>query len=91
MAKDLAIPGLSLAWNGRQVVALRLAKIGRGGKRRQAESHLMVAEKIAAAVQVQMVMARTLLRGKGPAGASQVTRLYARKVAASCQRLSKSS
>ena len=44
---------MSLAWNVPQVMALRLAKIGRGGKRGKAESSLMVSEKLAAAVEAQ--------------------------------------
>ncbi len=79
--------GMSLAWNVPQVIGLRLAKIARGGKRGQAESHLMVTEKMAAAVQAQGIMARALMLGSAEKGAAAVTRLYSRKVAANKRRL----
>lgn len=81
--------GLSLAWNVPQVMALRLAKIGRGGKRGEAESQLMVTEKLAAMVQAQTIMARAILSGTPKRGSAAVTRLYSRKVAANKRRLSK--
>jgi len=84
-----ALAGLSLMMNVPVVMGLRLAKIGRGGRRAQAESHRMIAEKIAAGVQAQTIMARSLLTGSPEKGGSAVTRLYARKVAANKRRLSK--
>ena len=81
---------MSLAWNVPQVMALRLAKIGRGGKRAQAESSLMVSEKLAAAVEAQGMMARTLMSGSPKKGAAAITRMYSRKVAANKRRLGKS-
>jgi hypothetical protein len=81
--------GMSLAWNVPQVMALRLAKIGRGGKRGQSESHLMVTEKLAAAVQAQGMMARAFMMGAPEKGAAAVTRMYSRKVAANKRRLGK--
>jgi hypothetical protein len=84
------LSGLSLAWNVPQVMALRLAKIARGGKRGKAESHLMVGEKIATAVQAQAIMARSILAGSPEKGSSAVARFYARKVAANKHRLTKS-
>lgn len=83
------LAGLSLAWNVPQVMALRLAKIGRGGKRGQAESHLMVSEKITAGLQAQAIMARSWLTGSPEKGSNAVTKLYARKVAANKRRLGK--
>ncbi|MCB8873676.1 hypothetical protein [Acidisoma silvae] len=83
------LAGLSLAWTVPQVMTLRLAKIARGGKRGTAESQLMVSEKIAAAIEAQSIMARSLLMGQPEKGANAVTKLYARKVAANRRRLSK--
>jgi hypothetical protein len=80
---------MSLAWNVPQVMALRLAKIGRGGKRGQAESRLMLTEKLAAAAQAQGIMARALMSGSAEKGAAAVTRMYSRKVAANKRRLGK--
>jgi hypothetical protein len=81
--------GLSLAWTTPQVMALRLAKIARGGKRGAAESQLMVTEKIAAAATAQGIMARAIMTGSPAKGADAVTRFYARKVAANKRRLTK--
>jgi hypothetical protein len=83
------LAGLSLAWNVPQVMAVRLAKIARGGKRGQAESQLMVSEKIAAGLQAQAIMMRSLLTGSPDKGSRAVTRLYARKVSANKRRLTK--
>ncbi|GAB0113277.1 hypothetical protein [Acidisoma sp. C75] len=83
------LAGLSLAWNVPQVVALRLAKIARGGKPAKAESNLMVSEKIATALQAQAIMARSMLAGAPEKGSKAVTKLYARKVAANRRRLGK--
>ena len=80
---------MSLAWNVPQVMALRLAKIGRGGKRGKAESSLMVSEKLAAAVEAQGMMARALMSGSPEKGAAAITRMYSRKVAANKRRLGK--
>jgi hypothetical protein len=81
--------GMSLAWNVPQVMALRLAKIARGGKRGQAESRLMVTEKLAAMAQAQGIMARAMMSGSAEKGVDVVTRLYSRKVAANRRRLGK--
>jgi hypothetical protein len=81
--------GLGLAWTVPPVMGLRLAKIARGGKRGQAESRLMVTEKLAAAAQAQGIMARALMSGSAEKGAAAVTRMYSRKVAANLRRLSK--
>lgn len=88
-SSSAGLAGLSLAWNVPQVMALRLAKIARGGKRGQAESHLMISEKIGAAMQAQSIMLRSMLTGSPDKGSNAVTKLYARKVAANKRRLSK--
>jgi hypothetical protein len=84
-----AFAGMSLAWTVPPVMGLRLAKIARGGTRGKAESRLMVTEKLAAAAQAQGIMARALMSGSAEKGASAVTRMYSRKVAANLRRLSK--
>jgi hypothetical protein len=80
---------LSLIQNVPQVMALRLARIAHGGKRGQAESKLMISEKIAAGLQAQAIMARSWLTGSPEKGRDAVTKLYARKVAANKRRLGK--
>ena len=87
--KSAGLAGLGLAWTVPPVMGLRLAKIARGGKRGQAESRLMVTEKLAAAAQAQGIMARAMLFGSTEKGAAAVTRMYSRKVAANLRRLSK--
>jgi len=81
--------GLGLAWTVPPVMGLRIAKIARGGKKGEAESRLMVTEKLAAAAQAQGIMARAMMFGAAGKGADQVMRLFSRKVAANLRRLSK--
>jgi hypothetical protein len=81
--------GMSLAWTVPQVMALRIAKVARGGKRGQAESKLMVTEKLAAAAEAQGIMARALLAASPGRGAEAVLRLYNRRVTANKRRLGK--
>lgn len=87
-----ASPGLaamSLMMNVPQVMALRLAKIGRGGRGAPAEFSRMFTEKMQAAVKAQAILAQSLLAGRPTKGASRVVRLYAGKVASNRQRLSR--
>jgi len=49
----------------------------------------VTAEKLAAAVQAQSLMARAFMAGSPKKGAAAVTRMYSRKVAANRRRLGK--
>jgi hypothetical protein len=89
MARRKSLAGMSLAWNVPQVMALRLAKIARGGKRGQAEARLMVTEKLAASAQAQGIMALAMMSGSPEKGVDAVMRMYDRKVAANKRRLGK--
>ena len=69
-----------LAWEAQSVVALRLAKLARGGKAASRESQLMVAEKVKAAAETMYDVA------KG-GDARSIVRRYRRKVNANRKRL----
>jgi predicted nucleic acid-binding Zn ribbon protein len=73
---------LMLAVDANRVIGLRLAKLMLGGKGAQREATLMVAEKVAAAIEAG---------GKLMTGASgdDIVRLYRRRVASNAKRLSR--
>ncbi len=71
-----------LAAESQQVIWLRLAKLGAGGKRAQDEAELMVTEKMEAATDA----AERLMTGQSP---DSVVASYRRKVRANLRRLSK--
>ncbi|OYV53692.1 MAG: hypothetical protein B7Z78_01795 [Rhodospirillales bacterium 20-60-12] len=86
--------GMDLAWqmtrmtiDAQNVIALRLAKIAKGGKAGQAESILMVEEKLRTLGQSQMIALRAA--GTQDGGAARIAKLYGRKVAANRRRLSR--
>jgi hypothetical protein len=81
---------LRLAWDVPQVMALRLAKIGRGGAASHTESRRMVTEKVQAAAEAQILLWQAAVTGKPDKGAAAVTRLYRTRVAANKRRLKKS-
>ncbi len=70
-----------------QVIALRLAKLARGGTPANAETTRMVSEKMAAAVEAQQAAATALLTGKAAQIPARTVALYRRKVRANRKRL----
>lgn len=77
----------SLGWEAAAVIGLRSVKIAKGGIEAQRETELMVAEKVAAAVELQMAMMTGAL-GTNPASASRKALAhYRRKVRANARRL----
>jgi hypothetical protein len=78
MFKSLMMLGLE----ANQVIALRVMKLMRGGKRARREANLMVREKIDAAVKA----GASLMRG---ASGEEIVRQYRRRVAANAKRLGK--
>jgi hypothetical protein len=72
---------------GQQVIALRLAKLARGGASATAEATRMVSEKMAAAVEAQRAAATALLTGKAAQIPARIVALYRRKVRANRKRL----
>lgn len=78
----LGFDTVRLGLEAQTVVALRLAKLSRGGEAAQAEAQRMVTEKMEAAAEAAM----TLATG---GTAERVVRDYRRKVRANAQRLSR--
>jgi hypothetical protein len=75
-------PLMMLALEANNVIALRLMKLMRGGRAAKREAHLMVSEKIAAAVEASASLAT------GASG-HDVVRRYRQHVAANAKRLGK--
>lgn len=71
---------MMLAVEANGVIALRMMKLMRGGKRARREAQLMVSEKIGAAYEATA----SLMAG---ASGDQIVRRYRRKVAANAKRL----
>ena len=77
-----------LAADARSVVALRLARLARGGKRGRAEARRMVAEKVDALMDAQAAAAKAMLAGEqGPAIMKKTIGLYGRRVRSNRRRL----
>jgi hypothetical protein len=70
-----------------QVIALRLAKLARGGAAANAEANRMVSEKMAAAVEAQQAVATAMLTGKVAQIRRRTVALYRRKMRANRKRL----
>jgi hypothetical protein len=70
-----------------QVIALRLAKLARGGASATAETNRMVSEKMAAAVEAQQAAATAFLTGKTARIPARSVALYRRKMRANRKRL----
>jgi hypothetical protein len=70
-----------------QVIALRLAKLARGGASATAEANRMVGEKMAAAVEAQRAAATAMLTGKAAQIPARTVALYRRKMRANRKRL----
>jgi hypothetical protein len=73
---------MKLALESNRVIALRLAKLMRGGKGAQREAERMVSEKIQAAAKA----GASLMAG---ASSDQIVRQYRKRVAANAKRLSR--
>ena len=73
---------MMLAVEANGVIALRMMKLMRGGKRARREAERMVSEKIAAAMEASA----SLMAG---ASGDQIVHRYRRKVAANAKRLSR--
>ena len=71
---------MKLAMEVNQVIALRVMKLMRGGKRARREANLMVSEKIDAALKA----GASLMRG---ASSEEIIHQYRRRVAANAKRL----
>ncbi len=78
-----------LGFNANKVIALRLAKIARGGAAADAESRLMVDEKIKAAMDANMAAAQSVMTGQAHLAPKRALAVYKRKVRRNLRRLSK--
>lgn len=79
---SIGVESTMLAFESQQVVALRLLHLAAGGPSAVVESHRMVAEKVAAAMESAVRVAS----GQGP---DAIVSFYRRKVQANRRRLSR--
>ncbi len=79
-----------LAIEAQQVMAMRLAMLATGDPRAQREAMQMVTEKMAALATGNALMFRACAMGDAGRGATNVMRLYRRRVSANRRRLAKS-
>jgi hypothetical protein len=84
----LSVDIVRLGMESQGVVALRVMKLARGGFAAAEEAHLMVSEKIGAAVSAPLYVASDLL-APGPGAARRTTTTLLRKVRANRRRLSR--
>ena len=71
------------------VIAMRLAKIARGGAAADAEASRMVTEKILAGMGAQHQVVKSIMSGSAHHAQSKATQLYRRRVRANLKRLAK--
>ena len=77
-----------LAIEAQSVVALRLARLARGGKRGRAEAQRMVVEKAEALGEANAAAARSLVSGESPsASVDKALKIYSRRVKRNRRRL----
>jgi len=84
----LASQMATLSWEAQQVIALRMLRIGRGGRRGHRELRLMTAEKMKAFVEAQVALARSAPRNSHQ-GANTVLGVYRKRVRKNKGRLSR--
>jgi hypothetical protein len=84
----LSLDLVQLGVESQSVVSLRLAKLARGGFAAAEETHLMVSEKVGAAMSAPFQVASDLL-SPGPGAALRTTATLLRKVRANRRRLSR--
>jgi hypothetical protein len=84
----LTVDIAKLGVEAQSVVALRLVKLARGGYAAVEEAHLMVSEKVGAAMSAPLYVASDML-APGPAAAQRTTTTLLRKVRANRRRLSR--
>ncbi|HMK89805.1 MAG TPA: hypothetical protein VK446_09265 [Methylocystis sp.] len=85
----LVTDSMKLGFDANRVVALRLAKLARGGASAKAESRLMVAEKIKAVMDAQNAAARSLLLGQSHLAPERALSVYKKRVRKNLTRLAR--
>jgi len=84
IARDAA----RLAIEAQSVVALRMTRLARGGKRGSAEARRMIVEKAEALGEANTAAARALLAGEHPStAADKALKIYSRRVKRNRRRL----
>jgi hypothetical protein len=83
----LAAAAFKLGVTANTVVALRLAKLVKGGSPAKRESKLMVAEKIAAAQKAGLAAARDVALGRAVQTPQRTMAIYQKRVSRNIQRL----
>jgi len=84
IARDAA----RLTVEAQSVVALRMARLARGGKRGRSEAQRMVVEKAVALGEANAAAARSLLSGASPSAiADKALKVYGRRVSRNRRRL----
>jgi hypothetical protein len=83
----LLADSMTLGLNANLVIAMRLAKIARGGPAAEAESRRMVAEKIKAAQDANISAAQAILTGQAHLAPKRALSVYQRGVRKNLRRL----
>ena len=86
---QLLADSLMLGLDANRVIALRLAKIVRGGAAAKAESRRMVEEKIRAAEEANVSAAQAVLMGEAHLAPKRALTAYQKRVRRNLSRLSK--
>jgi hypothetical protein len=86
---SLAFDSWALGLEASSVIGLRMMKLAAGGAAAQAETQLMVSEKVVAGLTLPMLAMTGQLGASGPAIASQSLAHLRKKVRANRRRLSK--
>jgi ribosomal protein L21 len=73
------------------VIGLRMMQAAMGSPAAQKEAVLMVSEKAKAAIDAQILLARSVMAGEGHLGPSRAVALYRRRVRANHRRLTRKS
>ena len=86
---SLSMDTMWLGMETQSVIGLRMVKAAFGGPEAGAEAALMVAEKIKAAFDANLVMASSVLAGDGHLAPARTVALYRRRVKANQRRLTR--
>lgn len=86
----LSLDAWALSWEAAGVVGLRMMKLAEGGAAGEAESRLMVSEKIEAGLSLQLLALTGGLGANASTATDRTLRHYRRKVRANRRRLSQS-
>jgi hypothetical protein len=85
----LAFQAAQLGREAQNVVVLRFVKLAGGGAAGAKEARLMVTDKLAALTEAQLAATASVLTGDGVKIADSILRVFAKRVRANKQRLSR--